>query len=337
MRQSFGKQSTQHLTRSKGKKFMNELTPESISNGTKTPCESGSRADRYGRDKRYFDLMAYIVSNTISGEIMAVENYSEMVPLMPTTDDKIDTVKQAHEESKHIRMLASLGKRLDYPVKTEIVEPQWYKVRSHFSDAIKKKDLAAALIIQDLMTETLAIVLYKTLGRATDPDTKQVADLILKDEIEHLHIGANRIKSMLAADPAGVHDSLVWAHHRVMPEMFSMISTSCHSLCSELSVDCGGIGLDSIQTDIEELRIQALDAYMETLELAGFDHKVTMPLIASMSSYGAVARADTRLRSDAPVMCGTGTMADFVGGVAAGSCGVGAGAVTRSTNVKPCC
>lgn len=38
---------------------------------------SSSRAERHGKDKRYFDLMAYIVSNTISGEIMAVENYSD--------------------------------------------------------------------------------------------------------------------------------------------------------------------------------------------------------------------------------------------------------------------
>lgn len=263
------------------------------------------RADRHGKDQRYFDLMAYIVSNTISGEIMAVENYSEMVPLMPNTDAKIDTVKQAVEESKHIKMLASLGKRLSYGVKTEIVEPQWRNIRGHFSAAVKKKDLAACLIIQDLMTETMAIVLYKTLQRDTDPDTTQIASLILKDELEHLGIGVNRIKAMVDDDADGVHDSLVWAHHRVMPELFSMISTSCHSLCSELQVNCAGIGLDSIQTDIETLRVDALDAYMETLELVGFDHKVTMPLIASMSSYGVQPQADLRLRSDAAPSCST--------------------------------
>ena len=269
---------------------------------THTP-NAVARAQRHGKDQRYFDLMAYIVSNTISGEIMAVENYSEMVPLMGSTDAKIETVKQAHEESKHIKMLASLGKRLEYPVKTEIVEPQWLNIRGHFSAAVKKKDLAACLIIQDLMTETMAIVLYKTLGRDTDPDTAQVAGLILADEIEHLGIGARRIKAMLDADPDGVHDSLVWAHHRVMPELFSMISTSCHSLCADLSVNCAGIGLDSIATDIEALRVDALDAYMETLDLVSFDAKVTMPLIASMSTYGVQPQADLRLRTDAPPAC----------------------------------
>lgn len=266
---------------------------------------AASRAEKHGKDQRYFDLMAYIVSNTISGEIMAVENYSEMVPLMGTTDEKIETVKQANEESKHIKMLASLGKRLDYRVKTEIVEPQWHNIRGHFSTAVKKKDLAACLIIQDLMTETMAIVLYKTLGRDTDPDTTQVANLILADELEHLGIGARRIKAMLEEDPEKVHDALIWAHHRVMPELFGMISTSCHSLCAELAVDCGGIGLDSIATDIEMLRVDALDAYMETLDLVGFDNKVTTPLIASMSSYGVQPKADLRLRTDAPAGCST--------------------------------
>src|SRR5258706_7816227 len=87
-----------------------QATCNSTCNAAPASPNAASRAVRHGKDQRYFDLMAYIVSNTISGEIMAVENYSEMVPLMPTTDAKIETVKQAVEESKHIKMLASLGK-----------------------------------------------------------------------------------------------------------------------------------------------------------------------------------------------------------------------------------
>lgn len=255
------------------------------------------RQQRHGKDDRYFDLMAYIVSNAVAGEIMAVDNYSEMVPLWTDTDKKIETARQAFEETKHIRMLSSLGRRLDFKVEQRIVEPQWLHIRKHFSAAVKKGDLAACLIIQDLMTETMAIVLYRVLQRDTDKDTSDLAKAILSDELEHLGIGTQRLKAMLAEDPEGVHDSLVWAHHRVMPELFSMISTSCHSLCGELGVNCAGIGLDSIRTDIEALRVEALDTYMETLDMVGFDIKVTTPLIASMSSYGAVPSADLRLAS----------------------------------------
>lgn len=255
-----------------------------------------ARQQRHGKDQRYFDLLSYIVSNAVAGEIMAVENYSEMVPLLASTDEKIATVKQANEESKHVRMLASLGRRLGFDVKERIVEPQWLAIRKHFGAAVAKRDLPACLIVQDVMTETMAIVLYRILQRDTDPDTRDLAKLILADETEHLGIGVDRLKAALDHDADGVHDSLVWAHHRVMPELFSMISTSCHSLCDELKVDCGGIGLDSLRTDIESIRVEALDTYMESLDRIGFDVKVTTPLIASMSSYGATPSADLRLR-----------------------------------------
>lgn len=268
------------------------------------------RQQRHGKDDRYYDLMAYIVSNAVAGEIMAVDNYSEMVPLWTDTDSKIETAKQAFEETKHIRMLSSLGRRLDFKVEQRIVEPQWLHIRKHFSAAVKKNDLAACLIIQDLMTETMAIVLYRVLQRDTDRDTSDLAKAILADEIEHLGIGTKRLKAMLEKDPEGVHDSLVWAHHRVMPELFSMISTSCHALCGELGVNCAGIGLDSIRTDIEALRVEALDTYMETLDMVGFDIKVTTPLIASMSSYGAVPSADLRLAQAQPAgSCSTSSQA----------------------------
>lgn len=234
----------------------------------------------------YFNLLAYIVSNAISGEIMAIENYSEMVPLMPTTESKIETVKQAHEESKHIQMLASLGKRHDYVVMREIVEPQWFNIRRHFSAAVANKDLPACLIIQDLMTETMAIVLYRTLQRQGDPDTSTLAANILKDELEHLEIGLGRIRSMLADDPETVHEALKWAHHRVMPELFSMVSTSCHFLCDRLNIDCGSLSLGDLKTDIDQIRVEALDAYIETLDKANFDSKITAQLIESMQSYG---------------------------------------------------
>lgn len=258
---------------------------------------SSSAKGAHDKDRRYYDLMAYIVSNAVAGEIMAVDNYSEMAPLFSDTEEKIETVKQAYEETKHIRMLSSLGRRLDFQVEQRIVEPQWMHIRKHFSAAVAKGDLAACLIIQDLMTESMAIVLYQILQRDTDPTTADLAARILSDELEHLDIGTRRLGAMLKANPEGVNDSLVWAHHRVMPELFSMISTSCHSLCDELGVDCGSIGLDSIRTDIESIRVEALDTYMTSLDKVGFDVKVTTPLIAGMSSYGGMPAGDLRLAS----------------------------------------
>jgi len=256
---------------------------------------------RFGKDQRYYDLLSFIASNAIAGEIMAVENYSEMVPLISTTDEKIETVKQASDEAKHIQMLAKLGKRLSFKTKQIIVEPPWHNIRKHFSVAAGKRDLAACLIIQDLMVESMAIMLYKMLSRDTDPETNKISDVILRDELDHLGIGINRIRDLMNKDPDAVHDSLVWAHHRVMPELFSMISTSCHSLCDDLEIECGGIGLDSLNSDIEQVRLEALEHYIETLDRTGFDTKITVPLIASMSSYGVQPPMADGLKSNSTI------------------------------------
>jgi fatty aldehyde decarbonylase len=244
------------------------------------------------RSQGYYNLLSYIVSNAIAGEIMAIENYSEMVQLMPTPAEKIETAHQAKEECKHILLLSKLGRRLDFAVQKRIVEPQWNNIRKHFSAAVNKGDLAACLIIQDLMTETMAIMLYRTLGKEidTDPQTASTASAILVDELEHLGIGITRIKKLLAQDADMVHDALVWAHHRVMPELFSMISTSCHFLCDELNVDCGSLTLTDIRNDIESLRVEALEQYIDTLDKVGFDQTVTNALIASMASYREMDR-----------------------------------------------
>ncbi|HEX7154265.1 MAG TPA: ferritin-like domain-containing protein [Thermoanaerobaculia bacterium] len=276
------------------------------------------------RDRGYYNLLSYIVSNAIAGEIMAIENYSEMVQLMPTPEEKIETVGQAKEECKHILLLAKLGHRLDFGVQKRIVEPQWNNIRKHFSAAVAKGDLPACLIIQDLMTETMAIMLYRTLGKQedTDPTTAQLATNILADELEHLGIGIARIKKLLAKDPDAVHDSLVWAHHRVMPELFSMISTSCHFLCDDLNVDCGSLSLGEIRNDIESLRVQALEQYIDTLDKVGFDTTVTNALVASMASYREMDRHVLGLRAG--------------GGEAAACCGPAA-AAGEGGPAKSCC
>lgn len=244
------------------------------------------KPDDDSREQGYWDLISYIVSNAIAGEIMAIENYSDMVPLMPDVPAKIEAIEQAAEETKHIQMLSTLGSRLDFGVQRRIVEPPWHEIRRQFRRAVKKKDLAACLIMQDLMTETMAIMLYKTLaGEAdTDPRTAKVAETILADELDHLEIGITRVKALLAEDPDAVHESLIWAHHKVMPELFSMISTSCDSLCDELSLDCGSLRLASLRTDLDTLRARALDQYIGTLDAVGFDVGVSNKLIATLAS-----------------------------------------------------
>jgi fatty aldehyde decarbonylase len=251
----------------------------------------------FPRTEGYMKLLSFVVSNARRGEIMAVDNYSEMVQLMTDTDTKIETVHQASEECKHILLLEKLAAHLGFAIDDSMVEPQWANVRQHFHDAAKKKNLAGCLIIQDLMVESLAIGLYKLFSSASNGDfeTNRIAANLLKDELEHLDIGVRRIKSLMAVDSEAVHDSLVWAHHRVMPNLFEMVYQSCDFLCHTQNLDCDTVDKGSVAIDLQALKVASLEHYVDMLYQAGFDLEITNQLIASMTSYEVPGRASLGL------------------------------------------
>ena len=81
-----------------------QVSPTDMDTGGAEPG-SGKRSDYY------LKVLSFVASNAWCGENIAVENYSEMVPLMPTVEAKIEAVHQAKEEAKHILLLEKLGQR----------------------------------------------------------------------------------------------------------------------------------------------------------------------------------------------------------------------------------
>jgi len=255
------------------------------------------RFEPFVRTDGYMKLLSFVVSNARRGEIMAVDNYSEMVALMPDTEAKIATVHQANEECKHILLLEKLADHLGFPIDDSMVEPQWANVRQHFHEAAKKKNLASCLIIQDLMVESLAIGLYKLFSSASNGDleTNRIAANLLKDELDHLDLGVRRISELMAKDSEAVHDSLVWAHHRVMPHLFEMVYESCNFLCKNKDLDCDTVDKGSVRIDLNALKVASLEHYVDMLYQAKFDLDTTNQLIASMTSYEVPGRASLGL------------------------------------------
>ncbi len=248
----------------------------------------GEQASVERRPDSYTELLSYVMSNAVAGEIMAVENYSDMVSLFETVDEKLEAVEQARDEGRHIRQLTALGKRLNFEVKQTIIEPEWKAIRSVFRQAVANQDLPACLIIQDLMTESMAIVLYQTLSGdeevETDELTATVTGAILADELRHLSLGIDRLRQLRFVDPYSVDQALKWAHPLVMSQLFSSVSTDCATLCDELSVNCGDLDPFSIGADLDLIRARAATQYLTALDAVGFPSEVTAPLMAQLAS-----------------------------------------------------
>ncbi len=255
----------------------------------------------------YLKVVSFVIANAWKGENIAIQNYSEMVPLMPAVADKIEAVKQAKEEAKHVLILKKLARKLGFSIDETMVEDEWVEVRETFHEAAQKGDLAACLIIQDLMIESLAIGIYSTFADKDNKhrETRKVAQQLLDDELEHLDIGLRRIGTMIEEDSEAVHDSLVWAHSRVIPNLFKMVHNACDFLCDRKGIPCesekafvqeGGLFLDGERKgvdyiDLNRLKTTSLEHYIEMLDRANFDSKVVNQLVASMAAYEAPGRA----------------------------------------------
>jgi fatty aldehyde decarbonylase len=223
---------------------------------------------------------------------MAVDNYTEMVHLFADTEAKLATVRQALEEGKHVLVLEKLAQRLAIPLDDTLLQEQWSNVRRHCSEAARRGDLAACLIIQDLMVESLAIALYRVFAGQENAESEaaRVSNLLLEDELRHLDIGVARIDALIDQDADAVHDSLRWAHHRVMPELFDMVHQACDFLCHRHSLDCDVVEMGKTTIDLEMLKIAALTQYVDMLHTVRFDPEVTAPLLAAMSAYEPLTR-----------------------------------------------
>lgn len=239
-------------------------------------------------DRPYRDLLCYIVSNTIAGELMGADNYLCMAAATEDFEEKRAFVEDAQRELEHVEMLAGIGKRFDFPVERRIVEPQWKNIRERVRTAAGEGDLVTCRIVQDLMAESQALVLYRFLGgfeSEVDALTSGVARAILRDETQHLEAGIRAMQEHIARDAESVHDKLIWAHHRVMPEFFSLIRYGCESLCGVLGMQCESLHLDAFKADLDEVRVNAMESYVEVLERCRFDPAIVASLIAGMASW----------------------------------------------------
>lgn len=242
-------------------------------------------------EARGFHLLSYLVSNAAAAEILSMENSADMVQMLPTTRARIEMVDAAKVAGEHALVLGELGRNIGTGVGRSLVEPCWHGIRRHVRTAVASKDLAAGLILQDVIVGSLAITIYETLASAGDLDSRAstVATSMLADAFERREIGTWQLRTLLARDPEGTVDALRWSHHRAMSELQGGISGSCGELCADSGGACDPTSVDYIAHDIEALKRRSTERYGEILQ-ALFDPAVARPLLAGLSGYGGRGR-----------------------------------------------
>ena len=144
-------------------------------------------------DDQYQRFYRIVTSQAVVGETVGIDHYARMIPLARDLTERLALLEDAWRERAHLlsmqQLAASVG--VDVARAEATADPYWKEVRAAFDTCASNDDLAGMYIIQDVVLEAYAVVLYSALAAALEaPHDARVAR-IADDEREHLATGCS--------------------------------------------------------------------------------------------------------------------------------------------------
>jgi hypothetical protein len=208
----------------------------------------------------------------------SLENHAGLVALVGSSTEKMYRVQQAALAAQHVRQLSQAAQNLGHSIDSELTDFTWRIAREHFSHAARRQDVCSCLVIQDLVASTVLATLYQTLEQTGTKALRTLSQSLFQECQTSQMLGIKTIQALLAINPERVHDSVVWAHHRVMAPWWSTL-TQIEGLATYADLN---EGLDDTgplsPTDLRTLYHQNQRAYVATLLATGLDPRVVTPL-----------------------------------------------------------
>src|SRR5688572_30420221 len=118
---------------------------------------------------RYSALHQTIVSHSITGEAIAIEHYARMIPLARSIEERLELVEDAYHERTHLLSMRKVASDVSVEPKIVMDDAYWGPVRSAFNECADAKDIEGCYIIQDIVLESYAVVLYDALVPGLEP------------------------------------------------------------------------------------------------------------------------------------------------------------------------
>lgn len=220
--------------------------------------EPAEPADLVGRIDRV------VVSQAVAGEAVGLEHYARMVALAPDLEEKLELVDEAAKERAHLVAMRKAAARAGVTVVDGDEDPYWTRVREAFEERAADGDLATCSVIQDVVLECYAIVLYEAIAPVASAEVGRMAQRIAADERGHLEHGVRRLAASATDDPDGTKARVEFANERVArvlagwvaPEDCTPVCAVCGSIdgvCAKDDLRAGGLGVDRLRPAFAQL------------------------------------------------------------------------------------
>lgn len=222
-------------------------------------------------DPRYPMVYRDVVAHSVTGEAVGIEHYSRMIPLARSIDERLDLLEDAYHEKLHLLSMREVGARLAVPVKTNMDGPYWRRVRDAFRERADAGDLLGCYVMQDIILETFAVVLYEAVLPGSDPFAAERVRVIAGEEREHLAHGIRALTEEFARDSDALRERVDFANERVARVLAEWIGPEeCGPHCGVCNEACAKLDLHLLGVEMPVVQARFVADYGEALRTIGF-------------------------------------------------------------------
>jgi fatty aldehyde decarbonylase len=228
-------------------------------------------------------IMTDILSQAITGELVAMSNFASLVETTPDFEQKMDAAQQAYTHHNCVEGLTNLAAGYDLRPQANMSGQYWKDFRSSFLQYARKADYFACLLIQGIMQESFAVSIYDDIAAELDNGIGDFFSLLADEKREHINGTLEYLKPFWDVGPDTSTAKLEQIHWDCMTPLARL------SAAKDLSGPCGLCGevcvkesLSQINLSMDSLRGNAMKVYVVTLERLGVPTNRSLPWIAGL-------------------------------------------------------
>lgn len=229
------------------------------------------------------DVYADILSHAVTGELVGMLNFARMADLFDDVAEKMEAVEHAGSERAHALALQAAARDLDLDLIVDVNAPYWRRIRSSFKCWADRQDLTACVVIQELMLECLAVVLYGEVALVATDRLARVFAQLAEEELEHRGHAIEFLRRQRELDPTAFDEKTEALHAEVMTVLAEMLARQDpHGHCGICSGKCVKPSLSDINLHLPTLRGKFLNVYLAALDEIGVPGERTVQWIANL-------------------------------------------------------
>jgi fatty aldehyde decarbonylase len=236
-------------------------------------------------DPRYGTVYRDVIGHSVTGEAIGIEHYSRMIPLTMSIEERLDLLEDAYREKQHLLGMREVADRLGLTAKADLDGYYWRQVRAAFRERADAGDLLACYIMQDIVLELFAVIMYEAVIPGSTPFAAQMVKGIAGEERTHLAHGIKAVKKAYEQDPEAVRERVAYANERVARVLSAWTRPEqCGISCGVCVDKCAKHDLPLIEIDLASVHARFMDDYGRSLREIGFPPADVTRLLAQLAA-----------------------------------------------------